>query len=101
MRIIPDGDGYNDLRPQPSLGYDSASEDPLTKQKLILLPIIFIVLGPTSGCSTSEKSSTSNQSNVSSPSSPTKVNGQPTTTRGNSCPPCQPDLVSYLSFTSL
>src|ERR1700730_1396543 len=80
MRIIPDGDGYNDLRPQPSLGYDSASEDPLTKQKLILLPIIFIVLGPTSGCSTSEKSSTTNQSSPSSPSSPTKVSGQPTTT---------------------
>jgi FKBP-type peptidyl-prolyl cis-trans isomerase FkpA len=52
----------------------------LTRQKLLLIPIIFTVLGFTSGCGSSEKSSTSNQSSASSPSGPTKVNGLPTTT---------------------
>jgi FKBP-type peptidyl-prolyl cis-trans isomerase len=61
------------------LGYDSAIEDPLTRQKLVLLPIIFAILGFTSGCGNSEKSSTANKSSASGPSSPTKVNGQPTT----------------------
>ena len=52
----------------------------MARQKLILLPIIFTVLGFASGCGNSEQSNTSNQSGASSPSSPTKVNGQPTTT---------------------
>jgi FKBP-type peptidyl-prolyl cis-trans isomerase len=52
----------------------------LIRQKVVLLPVIFAVLGFVSGCGNSEKSSTSNQSSASSPSSPTRVNGQPTTT---------------------
>src|ERR1700732_974131 len=80
MSDIADGEGYNDLRRLPSLGYDSAIEGPLNRQQLVLLLIIFSVLGFASGCGNSEKSSTSNQSSASSPSSPTKVNGQPTTT---------------------
>ncbi len=52
-------------------------EDPLTKQKLIVLAIIFAVLGCAAGCGNSEKS---NSSAAASPSSPAKVSGQPTTT---------------------
>lgn len=52
----------------------------MIRQKVVLLPVIFAVLGFVSGCGNSEKSSTSNQSSASSPSSPTRVNGQPTTT---------------------
>ena len=52
----------------------------MTRQKSVLLLIIFTVLGCACGCANSEKSVTSNQSTASSPSSPTKVNGQPTTT---------------------
>ena len=59
-------------------------EDRLIRQKLVVLPVIFVVLGFVSGCGNSEKPSTSIQSNASSsassPSNPTKVNGQPTTT---------------------
>ncbi len=52
----------------------------MSKQKLILLTIVFAVLGFGAGCGKSEKSSTSDQPSSSSPSSPTKVNGQPVTT---------------------
>lgn len=77
---IANGEGYNDFRPWPSLGYDLAIEDPLTRQQLVLLPIMFAVLGFASGCGNSEKSSTSNPSSASRPFSPTKVNGPPTMT---------------------
>jgi FKBP-type peptidyl-prolyl cis-trans isomerase len=62
------------------LGYDLAVEETLHRQKLILLPIIFAILGLASGCGKSENSTTSNPPGASSPSSPTKVTGQPTTT---------------------
>jgi FKBP-type peptidyl-prolyl cis-trans isomerase len=52
----------------------------LNRQKLVLFPIIFVVLGFASGCGSSEKPSASVQSNASSASSPAKVSGQPTTT---------------------
>jgi len=52
----------------------------LIKQKSVLFPVIFVVLGFASGCGKSEKHVASDQSNASSPTSPTKVNGQPTTT---------------------
>jgi FKBP-type peptidyl-prolyl cis-trans isomerase len=57
-----------------------AIEDPLNRQKLVLLSIIFAVLGFTFGCGNSEKSSTSSQSGASNSTGPTKVSGQPTTT---------------------
>jgi FKBP-type peptidyl-prolyl cis-trans isomerase len=62
------------------LGYTSAIEEPLNREKLVLLSVILTVLGFASGCGKSEKSSTPNQPGTSSPSGPTKVNGQPTTT---------------------
>ena len=52
----------------------------MIRQKSVLFPVIFVVLGFASGCGNSEKPSTSNLPSASSPSSPTKVNGQPTTT---------------------
>ena len=55
-------------------------EDRLIRQKLVLLPVIFVVLGFVSGCGNSEKPSIPNQPSASSPSGPAKVNGQPTTT---------------------
>jgi FKBP-type peptidyl-prolyl cis-trans isomerase len=58
----------------------SAIEEPLNRQKLVLLLIISTILGFASGCGKPEKSSTANQPSAPSPSSPTKVDGQPTTT---------------------
>jgi FKBP-type peptidyl-prolyl cis-trans isomerase len=62
------------------LGYTSAIEEPLNREKLVLLSVILTVLGFAFGCGKSEKSSIPNQPGTSSPSGPTKVNGQPTTT---------------------
>jgi peptidylprolyl isomerase len=49
----------------------------MTKQKLLLLPIIFALLGFTSGCGNSDKSTESTPPPT---STPTKVSGTPTTT---------------------
>ena len=83
----------------------------MNKQRLVLFPVIFVVLGFASGCGNSEKPSVSNP-HASSPSGPTTVNGQPTTTAsglqywdivvgtGDTAVPGKPVSVHYTGWLS-